>query len=192
MNDIKGRPESPLITRLIFMSLSNILRNKASTNMRGDIMAIDIKVRLATLDDLSSWMELIRLVSWNFPGLETEELITSYKGTVIKNINRNTAICATNHEVVVGLLLFSVNHSMLSCMAVHPNYRRYGIATKMIDLMLTQLPKNRDIVVTTFREENEKGIAPRELYKKIGFTEGELCYEFNHPQQRFILRRNNQ
>jgi ribosomal protein S18 acetylase RimI-like enzyme len=153
-------------------------------------MESGIKVRLATLDDLFSWMELIRLVSWNFPGLETEELLLSYQGIVVKNINRNTAICAIYNEKVVGVLLFSVRNSMLSCMGVHPNYRRYGIATKMIDLMLTQLPDNCDIVVTTFREYDEKGVAPRELYKKVGFTEGELCYEFNHPVQRFILHRN--
>jgi ribosomal protein S18 acetylase RimI-like enzyme len=163
------------------------MRNKVRNNIRGDMVAIDIKVKLATLDVLFSWMELIRLVSWNFPGLETEESLLSYQETVIKNINRNTAICATYHEKVVGVLLFSVKHSMLSCMAVHPNYRRYGIATKMINLMLTHLPNNCDIVVTTFREDDEKGIAPRTLYKQIGFTEGELCYEFNYPQQRFIL-----
>jgi ribosomal protein S18 acetylase RimI-like enzyme len=152
-------------------------------------MALDISVGLATTDDLSSWMELVRLVSWNFPGLETEELLMGYQETVIKNINRNSAICAMNNEKVVGVLLFSVKRSMLGCMAVHPDYRRKGIATKMIDLMLAQLPGKSDIVVTTFRENDEKGNAPRSLYKKIGFIEDELCYEFDYPQQKFILHR---
>lgn len=34
---------------------------------------MDINIKFAALDDLYSWMELIRLVSWNFPGLETED-----------------------------------------------------------------------------------------------------------------------
>lgn len=157
--------------------------------MRGDEMAVDINVRLATLNDLFSWMELIRMVSRKFPGLETEELLMGYQETVIKNISRNSAICAKNHEKVVGALLFSVKHSMLCCMAVHPNYRRNGIATKMIDLMLAQLPDNCDVVVTTFRENDEKGNAPRALYKKIGFVEDKLGYEFDYPQQKFILQR---
>jgi hypothetical protein len=30
------------------------------------------------MNDLNSWMELVKLVSWNFPGLETKELIQGY------------------------------------------------------------------------------------------------------------------
>jgi hypothetical protein len=44
--------------------------------------------------------------------------------------------------------------------------------------------------VITFREGDEKGIAPRALYKKLGFEEAEFCNEFNYPEQKFILRRN--
>jgi ribosomal protein S18 acetylase RimI-like enzyme len=157
--------------------------------MRGENMINDINIKFAVIDDLYSWMEFIRLVSWNFPGLETEELLMDYQETVIKNINRNSAICAKNRGKVVGVLLFSVKRRMLCCMAVHPSYRRNGIATKMIDLMLAQLPNNCDIVVMTFREGDEKGIAPRALYKKVGFAEDELCYEFGYPQQKFILHR---
>ena len=29
-------------------------------------------VEYGTKEDISSWMELVSLVSWNFPGLETE------------------------------------------------------------------------------------------------------------------------
>lgn len=134
-------------------------------------------------------MQLVELIRWNFPGLETKELIDGYRETVTKNINRNSAICAKESDKVVGVLLFSVKHNMLCCMAVHPEYRKKGIATRMIHLMLEQLPTNRDVVVTTFREEDEKGIAPRALYKNIGFVEDELCYEFNYPEQKFILRR---
>jgi ribosomal protein S18 acetylase RimI-like enzyme len=78
---------------------------------------------------------------------------------------------------------------MLGCMAVHPDYRRSGIASELIQLMLNNLDKERDAVVTTFREGDEKGIAPRTLYKKLGFVEDELCEEFGYPQQKFIFHR---
>jgi len=152
-------------------------------------MKNDIDIRLATLNDLSSWMELVRLVSWNFPGLETEELLNGYQETVIKNIGRNSAICAKHNGKVIGVLLFSRKHKMLCCMAVHPDYRKMGIAAKMIQLMLTYLPDTCDVVVTTFRRDDEKGMAPRALYKKLGFIEDELCYEFDYPVQKFILHR---
>lgn len=146
-----------------------------------------IEVGFATVSDSSSWMELVRLVSWNFPGLETEENMLEYEKTLFKNINRQSAICAKENSKVVGVLIFSAKHNMLSCMAVHPEYRRRGIACQMISLMLTKLDITKDITVSTFRENDEKGIAPRALYKKLGFAEDELIEEFGYPNQKFIL-----
>lgn len=55
--------------------------------------------------------------------------------------------------------------------------------------MLENLDRDRDIVVETFRKEDEKGTAPRALYKSLGFQEGELTYfEGNYPEQKFILK----
>ncbi|GAP14470.1 acetyltransferases [Longilinea arvoryzae] len=146
-------------------------------------------IGFARIDDLPSWMDLVELVRWNFPGLETEELLEGYRQTVIKNMDRDTAICARDAGKVIGVLLFSVNQCTLSCMAVHPDYRRQGIASGMIRLMLERLPAGRDVQVITFREGDEKGIAPRALYKSLGFVEGEFCNEFDYPEQKFILHR---
>lgn len=52
---------------------------------------------------------------------------------------------------------------------------------------LEQLDRTKDITVSTFREEDEKGTAPRALYKKFGFIEGELIEEFGYPNQTFVL-----
>ncbi|WP_346886553.1 GNAT family N-acetyltransferase [Clostridium sp. UBA4395] len=146
-----------------------------------------LEVEFATMSDFLSWMELVRLVSWNFPGLEIEENILDYEKTLHKNINRRSAICAKENSKVVGILLFSTKHNMISCMAVHPRYRRRSIARQMITLMFTKLDITKDITVTTFREYDEKGIAPRELYKKLGFVEDELIKEFDYPLQKLIL-----
>ncbi|MEW9080923.1 GNAT family N-acetyltransferase [Terrisporobacter glycolicus] len=146
-----------------------------------------LEVEFATMSDFLSLMELVRLVSWNFPGLETEENILDYERTLHKNINRQSAICAKENSKVVGILLFSTKHNVLSCMAVHPGYRRRSIARQMISMMFTKLDITKDITVTTFREYDERGIAPRELYKKLGFLEGELIKEFDYPLQKLIL-----
>lgn len=148
-----------------------------------------IEITVAAKSDVPSWMELVRMVSWNFPGLESEENILDYEKTLLKNINRKTAICAKEKDRVVGILLYSVKENMLCCMAVHPEYRKKGIASKLIAEMLTKLDADRDVVVTTFREGDEKGIAPRALYKKFGFVEDELVEEFGYPNQRFVLHR---
>lgn len=147
-----------------------------------------IRVEYATQKNLASWMSFAQVVRWNFPGLETEEQLVEYRNTVIKNIERGSAVCALSGNMVVGILLFSVKHNMLSCMAVHPEFRRQGIATRMMELMLAQLDRSRDITVKTFREDDEKGVAPRALYKSLGFVPGELCVELDYPQQEFVLR----
>jgi ribosomal protein S18 acetylase RimI-like enzyme len=147
------------------------------------------KLKMAELSDLHAWMEMIEIVKNNFPHLDTEKEINDYKQTVIKNINRNSAICVKYEKRLVGLLIFSYNQKCISCMAVHPGYRRKGIASAMIEKMISLLPQNEDIWVITFRAEDQKGIAPRSLYKKFGFDEGELLIEREYPHQKFILHR---
>lgn len=149
-----------------------------------------LQLKMAELSDLGSWMELVEVVKHNFPGLDTDKEINDYKQVVIKNINRNSAICVKHKEKAVGVLIFSYNQKCLSCMAVHPEYRQRGIGAAMVEEMLCLLPKGEDILVMTFREDDEKGIAPRALYKKFGFVEDELLIDRNYPHQRFILHRN--
>lgn len=145
-------------------------------------------IKLACIEDFVSWMKLVDKVKWNFPGLNSQQEYESYKQVVLKNINRGTAICAKKDDSVVGLLLFSKNKKILSCMAVDPDYRRQGIATKMVKYMFSFFANQDGIGVITFRENDEKGTAPRALYKRLGFCEDELCVEHNYPHQKFIIK----
>lgn len=139
-------------------------------------------------DDIDSWMKLVRLVSRNFPGLETEKSIEEHKRTVLKFINDNRALCVKKYDEIIGVLLLSRKHNMICFLAVAPDHRRCGIASALLKKALEELDRNKPIVVSTFREDDEKGIAPRRLYKKFGFEEGELTEEFGYPNQKFILR----
>lgn len=103
----------------------------------------NIKIQYATENNFHSWMNMVEIVKDNFPGLETEEKLNDYKAVVKKNIDRQTAVCALSGNMVVGILLFSTKHNMLSCMAVHPEFRRKNIATGMFRLMLEKMDKER-------------------------------------------------
>ena len=149
----------------------------------------EYSIQFAQVQDIDSWMKMIEIVKDQFPGLKTLEQLESYRQTVIKNINRKTAICVKCFGEVVGILIFSYNAKCLSCMAVHPDHRRKGIASEIITKMIELFPNDVDISVTTFIDGDTKGIAPRPLYKKFGFVEDELLEEFNYPHQKFILRR---
>ena len=146
-----------------------------------------MEVEFGKVSYIDSWMTLVRKVSWNFPGLETEEGIIDHRNTVLKFISKNQAICVRENNRVIGVLLFSRYHNMICCLAVDPDFRRQGIASMLLEKALQELDRNRDITVSTFREDDEKGRAPRALYKKFGFKEGELTVGFGYPNQVFVL-----
>ena len=149
-----------------------------------------IKVELGRPSDINSWMRLVRKVGWNFPGLETEQSIEEHKIIVLKFMNDKRALCVKNEEDIVGVLLYSRKHNMICCLAVDPAYRKKGIASMLLREALNKLDRDKDITVSTFRENDVKGIAPRKLYKKFGFEEDELIEEFGYPNQRFVLHAN--
>lgn len=148
-----------------------------------------MRVEYGSKCDIVKWMELVRRVSWNFPGLETEEGISDHEATVLKFMGKNQAICVKDGENIAGVMLFSRGHNMICCLAVNPDYRRRGVASLLMDEALSQLDRTLDITVSTFREDDPKGVAPRALYKKYGFVEGELTIEFDYPNQVFILKK---
>lgn len=144
-------------------------------------------VLLGKKTDISSWMELVNMVSWNFPGLESEDAVCEHERTVLKFMKDQRALCVKDGDKVIGVLLFSKKYNMICCLAVHPDYRNRGIGSKLLETALENLDRTKDITVSTFREDDVKGIAPRSLYKKFGFTEDELIEEFGYPNQRFVL-----
>ena len=149
-----------------------------------------MNVEYGTSMDIESWMELVKLVSWNFPGLETESDIEDHRKTVLRFMGENRALCVKETDKVVGVLLISKKHNMICCLAVAPEYRRNGIASLLLKKALSELDRFRDITVTTFRDNDEKGIAARALYKRFGFAEEKLMVENDYPVQRFVLRGN--
>lgn len=137
--------------------------------------------------DIDSWMELVKSVRWNFPGLETERALQEHRDTVLKFMEQKRAICVKDGKNIVGVLLFSCKYNMICCLAVSENYRNQGIGSKLLACSLEKLDRTEPVTVSTFREEDEKGAAPRALYKKFGFVPDELIEEFGYPNQRFIL-----
>ncbi len=137
--------------------------------------------------DVGSWMTLVRKVSPVFPGLETPEAVTEHERTVLRFTKDRRALCVKENGAVIGVLLFSRKHNMICCLAVDPLHRRKGAASALFDKALSELDRSKEITVSTFREDDEKGPAPRALYRRFGFVEGELTTEFGYPNQVFTL-----
>lgn len=139
-------------------------------------------------DDIDSWKNLVCKVRPIFPGLETDEKINDHIQEVLKFMDVKRALCVKINNDIAGVLLFSLKRNMICCLAVSPEHRRKGVASALLSAALEQLDKSRDITVTTFREGDKNGSAPRALYKKFGFKEDKLVEEFGYPNQLFILR----
>lgn len=137
---------------------------------------------------IDAWMELVESVRRNFPGLEEEASMISHRNTVLRFMKEQRALCVKCGDRVIGVLLLSKKHNMICCLAVDKAYRGQGIATMLVKKALGELDRSRPATVTTFREDDGKGVAPRALYKKFGFREGKLGMEYGYPVQEFVLR----
>lgn len=146
---------------------------------------MSILTGLARHSDIEQWMSLVNIVKESFPGLDQEE----YRKILESCIENQEAICTKEQGQIVGILLFSVEHSILAFMAVHPEFRKRGIAAAMIEYMISLFPSGSAIWVTTYRENDPQGAAARGLYLKCGFEADELVMEMDYPCQKFVLHR---
>lgn len=138
-------------------------------------------------EDIEKWMNLVTQVRWNFPGLETEEALNEHRDTVLRFMGKRQAICVKEADEIAGVMLFSRGHNMICCLAVSPAYRRRRVASMLMDEALGNLDRTKEISVSTFRADDEKGPAPRALYEKYGFVADALVMELDYPNQKYVL-----
>lgn len=138
-------------------------------------------------EDIEKWMSLVTRVRWNFHGLETQEKLNEHQATVLKFMGKRQAICVKNENEIAGVMLFSRGHNMICYLAVAPEYRRRGIASMLMDEALSNLDRTKELSVSTFRADDEKGPAPRALYEKYDFIEDELTEAMDYPNQKYVL-----
>lgn len=141
------------------------------------------EITYATLDDIPDWMDFITLVIDGFPCLDK----SSHLEQVKQYINRRQALIMRDGATIVGAAAFSCQTGSINFLAVHPQYRRYGITKAFLDFMIQNLFMGREISITTFREGDKADTGQREEYKRLGFAESELLIEFGYPTQRLIL-----
>ncbi len=136
-------------------------------------------ITFAQQQDLTGWMDLLHLVKENFPGLDMEE----YKIALLECIHHKQALIAKVEDTVVGALAFSRSTGELNFLAVHPLYRKTGIAKSLILELISQFTPGTRLKVITYREGDQQGVAARKLYQNMGFQCGELLTVFDYPCQ---------
>jgi GNAT superfamily N-acetyltransferase len=77
-------------------------------------------------------------------------------------------------------------------LAVHPLYRNRGVSQDLLNVALTELLKDREISITTFREGDRADTGYRKAFKELGFAEAELLTEFGYPTQKMVLAKGDE
>ncbi len=141
------------------------------------------EISYAAPEDISGWMNFITLVIDGFPCLDE----SSYLEQVKQYIHQRQALIMRDGSTMIGAAAFSYQTGSIDFLAVHPQYRHYGVAKAFLDFMVRNLFAGREISITTFREGDRADTGQREEYKRLGFAESELLTEFGYPTQRLIL-----
>lgn len=102
-----------------------------------------IYAQTATMKNLESGVSMFEIIQYNSKPEEQEkdsskiqEQSDNFRRMLESAIENNTAVCALEHNVVVGLLIFSKNggqSASLKYMAVHPEYSERGIEKLLFD-----------------------------------------------------------
>jgi AraC-like DNA-binding protein len=165
----------PLQLEYDFKNRREIIRNAGEQSIR--------EIRFAIELDIPYWLELARLSIDGFPYLDE----TGHIATLKHYIAKKGALLMTEGGIFIGEMLMNYETGSIDFLAVHPLYRKQGIAKDFLDIALTELLKNKEISITTFREGDKADTGYRKALKELGFAEGELLTEFGYPTQRMVL-----
>lgn len=141
-------------------------------------------IRYVTKDDESQILSMMELVKDDFAGYKEKEFLEA----VCNAISNDEAVMEEKDGVIAGLLMCSKKEKELSFLAVHPEYRKNGVAKRLIEKMTEWFTVGDIISVVTFQEGDPKGIPARACYHSCGFIDDEKLTVFDYPCQKMILK----
>lgn len=143
------------------------------------------KIVFAANDDIPEWIRLVHLVIGGFPHLDEKQYLEQLQ----ESIRNRRALILKDADTAIGIMAFSEVTGNIDFLGVHPQYRKKSIIKAFCEKALYELVRSAAVTVTTFREGDKADTGYREIFKSLGFAEGELLVEFGYPTQRFILRK---
>lgn len=140
-------------------------------------------IRLATNKDIPDWLELVRLTIDGYPYLDEDDYLLKLENY----IHNKQALILQQENITIGIMAFCYYTGSIDFMGVHPQYRKQGIPKLFLDILMEDYLPNREIVTTTYRENDRADTGYRDELKQLGFAEKEFLIEFGYPTQKFIL-----
>ncbi len=140
-------------------------------------------IRYVTKNDEGQILSMMELVKNDFAGYKENEFIEA----VYNAISNDEAIMEEKDGRIAGMLMCSKKEKELSFLAVHPAYRKNGVAKRLIEKMTAWFNVGDIISVVTFQEGDPKGIPARACYHACGFMDDEKLTVFDYPCQKMTL-----
>ena len=138
---------------------------------------------LASEEDIPGWMKLVSTVRENFPGLDEEE----FAAALPERISGGEAWVFRDRGHIAAALLYSKERCELDFLAVPPDYRRRGLAQKLVETAAAQFPVGAKLTVVTCRTGDQVGEVARGFYEAMDFVPGEELTVSGYPCQRFSI-----
>lgn len=150
-----------------------------------------IIVKQTRSGDFDRWLHFIEIVEPNFMDLSLSK-DEHFCSVIKKNIERETGLYVEDEKGhIIGGITYSTNQNHISWLAVHPSYRRHGIASALMRKVIEKLSYADEIRVKTFLKDDAYGTAARSFYKSHGFEPKEILpneERFPHEVQLFVRK----
>lgn len=140
-------------------------------------------IRIAAMNDLGAWMNLMRLVIDGYPVMDEGD----YLRAITASIEEGCALVLYEGSTLIGALAFSQDSGSINFLGIHPQYRRLGLEKLFLSALADTYLPGREISMTTYRQGDKADTGYRALLNELGFVPGELLVEYGYPTQRFVL-----
>ncbi len=141
-------------------------------------------IRHAKVEDADSCIHLMKLVKNDFPGYRED----AFRTALLEMIEKGEVFVSMDDGMLEGMVGFSREKKELTLLAVHPDCRREGIATRLIYTVAGCFEPEDEISVITFAESDPRGEAARACYRSCGFEPEEDLNISNVECQKLVYR----
>ncbi len=122
--------------------------------------------RLPYANEADSIFDLAEHCKECFANYDSERM----KRLIKKRISLGEVYIISHKSITAGFVMFSKKNKTLDFIAVHPDYRNIGIASRLIVTAMAQYDIGDELSIVTFGEDRPQSDGAKRLYNKFGFT----------------------
>lgn len=141
-------------------------------------------IRHAKPEDADSCIRLMELVKDDYPGFEKE----SFLAALTRSMERGEVFISVDEDKLEGIAAFCREQKEITLLAVHPDSRHQGVATRLIYTIAGCFEPEDEVSVITYGKDDPRGEAARACYHSCGFEDDEEVVRYHTNCQRLVCK----